>query len=110
MPRVIVPVTQFSKAGIAPAAEVTGDPTNLHYLFNDSQTVILVRNNGASTRTFTAQFAVTFDGQSVTGKPYSIPATSSRYIGPFETGTYGTTMNVDVDHADLRLSAYTMAR
>lgn len=108
MPRVAVPVTAISRAGVAPAAETNGDATNNHTVANDGKTIMLVRNaNGAATaRTLTVRLSGAVDGQGISPKTYSIAAAASRYIGPFPVGSYGSTMQVDVDNADLKLSAY----
>lgn len=109
MPRVVVPVTEITKTGVAPAAEVTGDPAQNHYFANDSRTFLVCRNNGATPRTLTVRINTTVDGFAVSSRTVAIPATSTRYVGPFEVGPYGTVCNVDVDHADLRLSCYRIA-
>lgn len=110
MARVAVPVTTISRAGVAPASETTGDATNNHSVQNNGKTFLLVRNgNGASTaRTVTLRLSGSYDGQSVTPRTVTIAAAASRYIGPFPTSTYGTSLLVDVEHADLKLSAYTI--
>jgi hypothetical protein len=109
MARVAVPVTAITKAGVAPPAETNGDATNHHSVSNDSRTVLLCRNNGASTRTVSVLLSGTVDGQAITARSISIPTSASRYIGPFDTTRYGTTLLVNVDHADLRLSAFRIA-
>jgi hypothetical protein len=108
MPRVVVPVTQITRAGIAPAAEVNGDATNNHYVSNTGDVFLLVRNaNGASTaRTLTVRYSKTIDGQAVSSRTYSIPAATSRYVGPFPLEHFSETLQVDVDNAELKLSAY----
>ena len=108
MPRVSVPVTTITRAGIAPAAEINGDATNNHVVANDGRTVLLVRNsNGSSTaRTLTVVIQGAIDGFAPAPRTYSIPAGASRYIGPFDTVAYGTSMQVNVDNAELKLSAY----
>lgn len=110
MPRVAVPVTSITRAGIAPAAETSGDATNNHSVQNNGKMFLLVRNsNGASTsRTVTLRLNGSIDGQSVTPRTVTIAAAASRYIGPFPTSTYGTSLLVDVDNAELKLSAYTI--
>ncbi len=109
MPRVTVPVTTITRAGVAPASEVNGDATNNHQIANDGRTVLLVRNaNGSSTaRTLTVVIQGAIDGFAPTPRTYSIAAGASRYIGPFDTVAYGTLMQVNVDNAELKLSAYT---
>lgn len=110
MPRVTVPVTNITRAGVAPAAEVNGDPANNHQVANDGRTFLVVRNsNGASTaRTLTVIIQGAIDGFAPTPRTYSIPAAASRYIGPFDTVAYGSLMQVNVDNAELKLSAYNL--
>lgn len=109
MPRVAVPITALSRlAAVTPAAETNGDATNNHTVPNDGQTFLLVRNANASStaRVLTVRLSGARDGQSITPRTYSIPAGASRYIGPFPVSDYGTSMQVDVDNAELKLSAY----
>lgn len=111
MPRVAVPVNTITRTGIAPAAEVNGDATNNHQIDNDGKTFLLVRNaNGASTaRTVTVRVSQTVDGQAVTSRTKSVAAGTSAYMGPFPTSQYGSPLLVDVDNAELKLSAYRLA-
>jgi hypothetical protein len=112
MARSTLTVTNITKLGVAPPAETNGDPANNHYLPNDGlKTFLLVRNaNGSATaRTLTVHLRGTVDGQSVTPRTYSIAAGASRYIGPFDTTKYGTNVEVDVDNAELKLSAFRLA-
>ncbi|MFC5144279.1 hypothetical protein [Streptomyces aureoversilis] len=109
MPRVNVPVTSITRTGIAPATEVNGDATNNHSLTNDGNVWVMVRNSGSTVaRTLSAVYANTVDGQIVPAKTWSIPTSSTRYIGPFPVRLFGTTLNLDVDNAELKLSAYTL--
>lgn len=104
MARTLITPTAIVRAGVAPPAETTGDVSNGNYAPNDARTVILVRNsNGAATaRTMSIGFAGTIDGQTITPRTYSIPAAASRYVGPFDVTTYGTTLKIDSDHAELK--------
>lgn len=106
MPRVAVPVTQITRGGVAPAAETDGDPVNHHMVNNDGRVFLLVRNAGASPRDITFRFASAVDGQAVTPRVVAVAAGASRYFGPFPTADYGEDLQVDVAHADLKLSAY----
>lgn len=108
MARVNLPHTEITRAGVAAGAEVTGDSTNHHSTANDGRVFLLVRNgNGAATaRTVTLIVPGTIDGQSVASRTVSIAAGASRYIGPFPKATYGGTVNVNVEHSDLKLTAY----
>lgn len=110
MPRVNIPVTQITRTGVAPATEVNGDATNNHSLANDGTVWIEVRNSGSTvSRTMSAQFANTVDGVTVDAKTWTIPTSATRRIGPFPTRLYGTALLIDVDNAELKLSAYKVA-
>lgn len=108
MPRVNVPVNTITRTGIAPAAEVNGDATNNHQVANDGRTVLLVRNANASAtaRTLTVVIQGAIDGFAPVPRTYSIAAGASRYVGPFDPAIYGQLMQVNVDNAELKLSAY----
>lgn len=109
MARVAVPVTVITKAGVAPATEVNGDPVNGHSIANGGSTFIVARNNGATPRTVTINLQGSVDGQPITARTVPVPATASRYIGPFDTTRYGSSLEVQVDHADLKLLAFRTA-
>lgn len=111
MARGNLPLTQIARAGVAPAAEVTGDAVNNHAMSNDGKAFLLARNsNGGSTaRTVTFHFAEAVDGQAVTPRAVAIPAAASRYFGPFPVSEFGQTLLIDVDNAELKLSAYHLA-
>jgi hypothetical protein len=110
MPRVDIPVTQITRSGIAPATEVNGDPVNNHSIVNDGTVWLEVRNSGSTVaRTVSARFDKTIDGQTTAAKTWSIPTSATRRIGPFPVRYYGTTLQVDVDNAELKLVAYKLA-
>lgn len=111
MPRADLTVTAISRTGVAPPAETTGDPVNNHTVNNDGSVFLLARNSnsGSTARTVTVHVNKTIDGQAVASKTYSIPASSSLYIGPFPPETYGADLLVDVDNAELKLSAFHLA-
>jgi hypothetical protein len=107
MARVDVPLTEITRAGVAPGAEVTGDAVNNHSFTNDGKVFLLARNSAATaTRTVTLRIAQTVDSQTVTSRTVAVPISVSRYVGPFPTDVWGQTVLIDVDHADLKLSTY----
>lgn len=110
MARVSVPVTNITRTGVAPAAEVNGDPVNNHQVANDGRTFLVVRNANvsATARTLTVVIQGAIDGFAPAPRTYSIAAGASRYIGPFDTVAYGSLMQVNVDNAELKLSAYNL--
>lgn len=105
MPRTPLPVTGVTTDGATPIYPEIADPVVGNSVANDGATVLIARNTGTSSRTLSIQFAITIDGQSVTPKPYAIPAGETRYIGAFPIGWYGSTMQLDPDSTDLQLAA-----
>lgn len=107
MARVNIPVTNLSRAGVADAAETNGDSVNNHSVANDGKVWIEVRNADASNpHSATVKIQDTVDGQAVSSKVYPLAATTKRRIGPWPVKDYGTTLQVDVDSAQLKLTAY----
>ncbi|MFE7566219.1 hypothetical protein ACFU76_04535 [Streptomyces sp. NPDC057539] len=109
MPRVNVPVTQITRTGIPDTTPIVGDAVNNHSLINDGSVWIEAENAGAVSRTVSILFANTVDGVTVDAKTWSIPAGARRRIGPFPVRLYGATLQVNVDNAELELSAYRVA-
>lgn len=110
MARTNVPVTPITRTGIAPATEVTGDPTNNHVLVNDGATFIVARNAHATVaQTVTVNFGYMVDGQAITPRVYSIAATATKWMGPFPVAQYGAQLNHDVSTTDIKLTAYKLA-
>lgn len=106
MARTPVPLTAVTRAGIAPPAETNGDAANNHVISNNGRVILLVRNSGTTVaRTLTLRVRGLIDGQTVTPRTVSIPTEASRYIGPFPTEAYGAQLEVDVDNAELKLTA-----
>lgn len=108
MARVNLPHTQITRAGVAPGAEVAGDASNNHTVVNDGKVFVLARNsNGGSTaRTVTTRVPTVVDGQTVASKTKSLAAGASAYLGPWPKSVYGNAVLIDVEHADLKLTAY----
>lgn len=105
MPRVAVNGADVSRAGVTLPTETNGDATNNHFINNDGNVILVARNaNGAAVaRTLTILLPGAVDGQSITPKTHSIAAGASKVFGPYPTGSYGTTMQVNVDNAELKL-------
>jgi hypothetical protein len=103
MPRVAIPVTTFTRAGVVPPAETNGDAVNHHTLANSGRTGLIVRNSGAVPRDVIFRFPSTVDGQAITPRTVAIPAGAERWFGPFPTDLYGTEVLIDVANAELKL-------
>lgn len=105
MPRVAVPVTQSSRAGTVLPTATTGDATNNHSVANDGRVILMVKNTGATSRNITFALTTTVDGLAVTARVEAIPAGETQLFGPFDPNSYGTSLSVDVAHAELVLNA-----
>lgn len=106
MPRTNLPLTQITRDGVAPGAEVNADTANNHQGVNDGRVFLLVRNAGAGAQNVTLLTPGTVEGLAIADVVVSVPAGASRYIGPFPPATFGDPLQVDVASADLRLTAY----
>lgn len=103
MPRVVVPVVKAAKAGIALATEVDGDTTNHHYYNNSGKTLLLVRNANVAGMDVTVDVTGTVDGQAATDRVVEVPAGATWVFGPYDVQNYGSQVNVNVEHADVKL-------
>jgi hypothetical protein len=113
VPRVDVPITRIDETGVAPPAQVNADVANGHSVaYNDGRVWLEVSNVGASPHNVTLVTPGAVRGLAVADRVVAVPATPAvRLIGPLATAVYNQvdgTVHVDVDHADLRLRAYTL--
>lgn len=104
MPRVAVPVTQATRAGVT-LTSTTGDPVNNHYVVNDGRTAVIVENTGSTvSRTVTFRLTRTVDGFAVTPRTETLAFGEKQLFGPFDVQEYGGKLQVDVDNAELELT------
>lgn len=107
MPRVSIPVTKLSEAGVADPTETDGDATNGHSLPNGGHTVLRVRNAHATlARNLTLGTPVTVGGKAVADTVVAIPALATRTFADLSPGLYGSSVPVDVETSDLKLIAF----
>ncbi|MDX2793984.1 hypothetical protein [Streptomyces scabiei] len=104
MPRVAIPVTSASRAGVT-LTPTTGDPVNNHYVDNDGRTGVIVENTGSTvSRTVTFKISRTVDGQAVTPRAEVLTVGQKQLFGPFDVSEYGGRLQIDVDNAELKLT------
>lgn len=110
MPRVAIPVTDVTRAGVA-ISEVTGNTTDNHD-FAWAKNALLVARNAHATlaRIVTLVIASTVDGQAPANRTVSVPALGTRYIGPFPAEVYRQAPDgkvyINVDAVDLNLAIF----
>lgn len=105
MPRTAIAYVEPAKAGTTYPAESTADVANGNsVLGNDGRIIVFCRNsNGASTaRTVTITPTATVDGLAVAARTISVPAGTSMLIGPYDVATYGSTLQISGDNAELK--------
>lgn len=103
MARGVLSATVGTTSGVTMVAPVTGDPANGHQVANSGRTKILVKNTGAGARWVKFSVFRTVDNQTVTAVNRSIPAGTTKVFSGFGQDDYGTTLLVDVEHAEVTL-------
>lgn len=111
MPRGTLVVTSSARSGTELPAPTTGDPTNGHQYANDGTVMFLALNSGSTvSRTVTVHITKTVDGIPVTGtRTVPVAVGKTALIGPYSPADYGTTVLIDVDNAELKLTAFRSA-
>jgi hypothetical protein len=110
MARVAIPLVAFTRDGSTMPADAVGDTVNGHVFANDGRVGLIVHNtDAAAAHNLTINLARTVDGQTVTPRVVSVPASTSKAFGPFDTGDYGANVNVDVNSASLTMVAVRVA-
>lgn len=106
MARTVLPVTTVARTGVTDPVEQAGDTVNNHVVANSGKTIIRVRNADTSSHTVTFVITNTVDGQPVTNRTVTIPASTTVPFGRFQTEIYGSQMGINVDSAQLKLTAF----
>lgn len=106
MPRVSLAHQVVVRSGLS-VSETAGDAVNNHSTQYEPRALLRARNAHATlAKTVTLRIPTTVDGQAVTNRTVSVPAVSTRYIGPF-TDDYrqgDDTVYIDVESSDLNLA------
>lgn len=112
MPRVQIPVATIDRTLFrSNSAEVTADPANDHYVINDGETYLEVRNTNVADQAFDVHVVGNVDDIPLAEvRTYTVPGSTTGKTGVFPRELYGTTLLVDVATADLRFTAYTVLR
>lgn len=106
MARGTITVNQITRAGTTLASETTGDASNNHQCANNGGVFVLAHNTGAGARTVTFVIQKTVDSVTPTPVAHSLAAGATKLFGPFPTSIYGTTLQINVEHAEMKLAAY----
>lgn len=108
MARANVPVSRVSHLVPVPLYAAVTDAANDMQLDNDGHTYVLVVNTGGTTRTFEAVQVGTQQGVLPAPVSYSITGNAFVVLGPYDPGPFGQTLQVNSNHADLAVRAFTV--
>ena len=82
------------------AADVAGNTFQ-----NDGKVLIVARNSGVTPRNITMTTPGTVDGEAIGDPVYSLAASATVILGPFDPAVYGHTMTITAAHAEVMLTA-----
>ena len=96
MARVVIPVTNIDRDGVAAPSQVTADATNDHYFAGNDNRVfleIVSTDGGAQTVEIVANPSLTADGLTVGNLSIPVAAGATVLAGPFRVGTFKQDIN-----------------
>jgi len=107
MARVDLALTTLDDAGVT-LAQVAGTVDGWSFT-NYGKEFLVLKNTGAGAHTVTVQTPETVDDLTVQERTISLPAGSTKVVGPFFPGTYNQSANnkvfVDIDATPAEVSA-----
>jgi hypothetical protein len=91
MARTVVPVTEISRAGVAPPAQQAADHANGNYIASNDGTIFVEIENtdGVSRSVGFVIFGSQVDGVTIPDKVVTVPSGAIRVAGPFPVRFYG---------------------
>jgi hypothetical protein len=101
MPRTaLTNIIEPTRAGVAFPAGTAADVVNGNSIVNDSRVIVIAINSSGSTiRNVVVTPSATVDGLAVATRTTPIPISSSVIMGPWDVGTYGTSLALTADSA-----------
>lgn len=106
MPRVLVPMIDPSRGGaVMSLAGLTGDTVNNHYTPNNGNTIVAVKNTGATVPrsvTFVTKKKIDPD-QTQWDRVEAIPIGETQLFSDFSVDVYGSQLDINVDNVELHL-------
>lgn len=93
-------VQTTTRAGMTPTSNAAAELGDT--FVNDGRTILRVTNGNVGTIVLTIVTSAEVDGLAVADRTVSFTTGAIRYIGPFATSTYGTTVSLTYDvHEDV---------
>ena len=91
MPRVVIPVTDFVRAGVAPPSQTNADSVNNHYIATNAGNVVIEvvsSDAGPQTVTIVSNPALSVDGLTLGNLTVNVSAGATVWCGPFNPRSY----------------------
>lgn len=99
-------LTHTTAVTVAASPGATSDPTNGNSFPNGGESILVMNNTAGASATASIAITKTVDGQAVTARQFTVPATTIQYVKLGPVDTYGTTVTVTTSAATLKLAVY----
>lgn len=101
MPRSVLSATQTTRAGTQLPAGTAGDVVNGQQVPNSGNTLVMVKNGGASPYVATIHIRQTVEGKDVPEMTKTLAAGETWVFGPYPRDKYGDDLWLNSDNAAL---------
>lgn len=103
--------TSDTPLDLSTMAPVACDVANGNVVANDGRTVLDIHNTNSGSTAHPVTFVLSGggDGQTITPKSVSIPATKTYRLGPWPVGQYGGALKFNGSHVELTVVATSLA-
>lgn len=110
MARTPIAVNDSTKAGAILPTEPSSDVAQGNSVVNDGRVLLLLHNTNASStaRTLTIALVGTIDGFAPAARTIPVAAGQYKIAGPFEIVNYGTSLALNGDNAELKITPIRM--
>lgn len=97
-------VLSYKTATTDPTEQTPSTGVDGNSVPNGGKTVLRVHNTDTAPHTLTMLYASKPDGQAITGRPFSVPASTTQWIPVGPVGYFGSTAIFTVDSALLKVT------
>jgi hypothetical protein len=109
MPATALAIQTITEAGMTPVAPVNGDNTNGNSFANTGKQWVEATNSAGASATLTVAFPYLVHGQTIPAKSYTVAASGSLRVGPFDPALFGTTVVLTPSASTLKLAVFQSA-
>jgi hypothetical protein len=106
--RTTTTLSRTTASVLAASPGTAADATNGDAYPNGENTFLIMNNTGGSTYTVTVAYTSTVDGQAVTGRQFSVPATTMHVVKLGRPDLYGSTATITAQNTAVKLAVYSL--